>query len=83
MRSRGVRVRHQPVVLSVGTFVGGDADYIDSGLLLSVDKGVASRADSARARLTVPFQVVDNDDSASVKLFYSRSGMRWIQALSL
>ena len=73
MRSRGVRVRHQPVVLSVGTFLGGDADYIDSGLLLNLDNGTAGKTDSARARLTIPFQVVDNDDSASVKLFYSRS----------
>ena len=73
MRSRGVQVRHRPVVLGVGSFRGGDADYIDSGLLLSLDKGTVGMADSARAQLTIPFQVVDNDDSASVKLFYSQA----------
>ena len=71
LRSRGIRVRHLPVVLSVGLFSGNDADFLDSGRLLSLDKGVASRADSARDRVDIPFAAVDYDDSASVRLFYA------------
>ncbi len=71
MRSRGIGVRHLPVVLSVGQFRSNDADFLDSGLLLNLDKGLADRADSARARLDILFTAVDFDDSASVRLFYA------------
>ncbi|MFT5374101.1 MAG: hypothetical protein ACI906_000917 [Candidatus Latescibacterota bacterium] len=71
LRSRGILVRHLPVVLDVGLFSSNDADFLDSGRLLSLDKGVASRVDSARDRVDIPFAVVDYDDSASVRLFYT------------
>ncbi len=71
MRSRGILVRHLPVVLSVGLFSSNDADFLDSGRLLSLDKGVAGRVDSARDRVDIPFVAVDYDDSASVRLFYA------------
>lgn len=71
MRSRGIAVRHKPVVLGVGSFLSGDADFIDSGRLLSLDKGSAGPVDSTRAQVAIPFQVIDYDDSASVKLFYA------------
>lgn len=71
MRSRGIRVRHLPVVLEVGSFFGGDADYVDTGRLLSIDKGLVGSFDAARDRIDIPFQVIDHDDSASVKLFFA------------
>jgi len=71
LRSRGILVRHLPVVLEVGLFSSNDADFLDSGRLLSLDKGVASRVDSASDRVDIPFTAVDYDDSASVRLFYS------------
>lgn len=71
LRSRGILVRHLPVVLSVGLFSGGDADFLDSGRLLSLDKGVPGLVDSARDRADIPFVAVDYDDSASVRLFYA------------
>ena len=70
-RSRGVTVRHQPVVISVGTFQNNNADYLDSGLLLNVDTGVADLSSNARDNVDLPFTVADFDDSASVRLFYA------------
>ena len=70
-RSRGVDVRHLPVVISVGTFQNSDADYLDSGLLLNFDTGVADLSSNARDNVDLPFTVADFDDSASVRLFYA------------
>ncbi|HIL11086.1 MAG TPA: hypothetical protein EYG11_20510, partial [Candidatus Latescibacteria bacterium] len=71
MRSRGILVQHKPVVLSVGDFKSNDADFLDSGFLLDFDKGQASLVDSAKSSVVLAFNVVDYDDSASVRLFYA------------
>ena len=70
-RSRGVRVRHDPTVVSVGQFEGGDIDYVDSGLLLNFDTGVPDSVSLARSAVDIPFRVVDLDTTASVHLFYA------------
>ncbi len=70
-RSRGVDVRHLPVVISVGTFQNSDADYLDSGLLLNFNTGVADLSSTARDNVDLLFTVADFDDSASVRLFYA------------
>ncbi|MBI2501797.1 MAG: T9SS type A sorting domain-containing protein [Candidatus Latescibacteria bacterium] len=70
-RSRGLSVRHRPVVLEVGRFESGDDDYLDSGLLLDFDKGQPGRPGRARDSVTLEFAVADYDDSAAVKLFYA------------
>jgi hypothetical protein len=72
-RSRGVAVRHLPVVLRVGDFVGGDDDYLDSGLWLDFDSGTRGPLSAARDRVDIPFAVEDLDDSAAVFLFYALS----------
>jgi len=71
VRSRGILVRHLPVVLSVGRFQSDDADFLDSGLFLDFDTGQSGRPGQARRRVDLVFQVVDYDDSASVRLFYA------------
>lgn len=71
MRSRGILVQHKPVVLSVGDFKSNDADFLDSGFLLDFDRGQASLVDSAKSSVALTFNVVDYDDSASVRLFYA------------
>ena len=71
VRSRGLTVQHEPTVLSVGVFQGGDADFVDSGLLLNTDTGAPDIAANSLDQISIPFDVVDFDDSASVSLFYS------------
>ncbi len=71
VRSRGITVQHEPTVLSVGQFSGGDADFLDSGFLLNVDTGAPDIVANARDQLSIAFDVVDYDDSASVRLFYA------------
>jgi hypothetical protein len=70
-RSRGLTVRHRPVVLEVGRFESGDDDYLDSGLLRDFDTGQQGRIARARASVSLQFSVADHDDSAAVKLFYA------------
>ena len=70
-RSRGIIVQHEPTVLSVASFAGGDPDFLDSGLLFNFDTGAEDSVANARDQVTIPFDVVDFDDSASVELFYS------------
>ena len=71
MRSRGILVQHKPVVLTIGDFKSNDADYLDTGLLLDFDTGLPSHMDSAKSGVSIAFNVVDYDDSASVRLFYA------------
>ena len=71
VRSRGITVQHEPTVLSVGQFSGGDADFLDSGFLSNVDTGAPDIVANARDQLSITFDVVDYDDSASVRLFYA------------
>ena len=71
LRSRGIRIRHMPVVLSVGDFRSGDADFLDSGMLYDFDTGQVSVPDSARRSVSIAFNAIDFDDSASVRLFYA------------
>ena len=73
VRSRGVTVQHEPTVLSVGVFEGNDADFLDSGLLLNSDSGALDIAANSQSQISIAFNVVDFDDSASVRLFYSTS----------
>ncbi len=73
VRSRGVTVVHGPVLLSVATAVSGDPDWLDSGRLLDFDTGVNGAASAARDALALTISVVDYDDTASVRLFYSTS----------
>ena len=74
VRSRGVTVRHAPVVLSVASALGGDPDWLDSGRLLDFDTGAHGPVSGARDALALTISVVDYDDSARVRLFYSTSG---------
>ncbi|MDP6982618.1 MAG: FlgD immunoglobulin-like domain containing protein [Candidatus Latescibacteria bacterium] len=74
VRSRGVTVRHDPTVLSVGTFLSGDPDWIDSGRLLDFDQGTTGLASNSQDAVTIDVSAVDLDDSASVRLFYSTTG---------
>ena len=70
-RSRGLSVRHRPVVLEVGRFESGNDDYLDSGLLRDFDTGQQGRIARARNTVSLEFTVADYDDSASVKIFYA------------
>jgi hypothetical protein len=70
-RSRGIAVRHQPAVLTVGEFENGNADFIDSGLLFDYDTGQIGAATNARSSISIGFTVVDFNDTAAVHLFYS------------
>lgn len=70
-RSRGVRVRHDPTVVTVGEFRSDNNDYVDSGLLLNFDTGVADSVANARSSVEIPFRVLDLDTTASVFLFYA------------
>ena len=70
-RSRGIAVRHHPAVLSVGEFENGNADFIDSGLLLDYDTGQLGAASNARSSVSIGFTAVDFNDTAAVHLFYS------------
>jgi hypothetical protein len=71
VRSRGVTVRHSPLVLSVAAATSGDPDWLDSGRLLDFDTGTNGAASAARDALAMTVSVVDFDDTASVRLFYS------------
>ncbi|MFH1568233.1 MAG: FlgD immunoglobulin-like domain containing protein [Gemmatimonadota bacterium] len=70
-RSRGIRVRHDPTVVSVGRFEGDSTDYIDSGLLLNFDSGAIDSVARARDAVDIPFRVLDLDTTAAVYLFYA------------
>lgn len=71
VRSRGVVVRHAPAVLSVASATGGDPDWLDSGRLLNFDNGANGLVVDARDALALTVSVVDYDDSAKVRMFYS------------
>ena len=36
-RSRGIRIRHEPVISHIGDFLSDDSDYLDSGKLFDLD----------------------------------------------
>lgn len=74
VRSRGVTIRHDPTVLSVGTFLNGDPDWIDSGRLLDFDNGTPGLIVNARDALVIDVSAIDLDDSAKVRVFYSATG---------
>jgi hypothetical protein len=74
VRSRGVTVRHAPQVLSVASATSGDPDWLDSGRLLDFDKGTEGLVSAARDALPLTVSVIDYDDTASVRLFYSATG---------
>lgn len=71
VRSRGITVRHEPVVNTVAEALSGDPDWIDSGRLLDADTGVAGPSSSAQDELSIVVSVVDHDDTAIVHVFYS------------
>jgi len=67
-RSRGLVVRHEPVILQLGP---GDADItLDSGRLLNL-RGEATGEGQESAE--IEFAVIDHDDEVGVGLFYSES----------
>ena len=71
-------VRHDPTVLSVGTFLSGDPDWIDSWRLLDFDQGTTGLASNSQDAVTIDVSAVDLDDSASVRLFFDETTDRWI-----
>ena len=75
LRSRGIIVRHGPVVLSVAGATSADPDWLDSGRLLDFDTGTPGLVSAARDALALTVSVVDYDDSAKVRMFYSASSV--------
>ena len=72
-RSRGIRVRHEPVISWVGEFLSDDSDYLDSGKLLDLDSGEPSIVTRSRSSLQINFEAADLNDTATVKLYYAKA----------
>ena len=78
-RSRGIQIYHKPVVVSVGSFMSDNSDYLDSGRYLNFDSGVIFDPDEHPAgagptdEVEIFFEVVDFNDNAEIRLFYSEA----------
>ncbi|MEE3234107.1 MAG: FlgD immunoglobulin-like domain containing protein [Candidatus Latescibacterota bacterium] len=70
-RSRGIRIRHDPVISWVGEFLSDDSDYLDSGNLLDLDTGEPGAQWKSRNSMQVNFKAIDYNDTATVKLYYA------------
>ena len=72
-RSRGFRVKHEPIFSWVGQFQSSNSDYIDSGNLLNFDTGEPGVQSESRNSILINFQAVDYNDSATVSLYYAKA----------
>ena len=70
-RSRGIRIRHEPVVSHIGDFLSDDSDYLDSGKLFDLDTGERGPVSKSRDSVRISFNAVDFNDTATVKLYYA------------
>ena len=77
-RSRGLLVRHEPSVLSLGPVDGPVT--LDSGGLFDIDS--LANGNGTR-RLDVTFTALDHDDTVSVSLFYSSDAGLQARGLSV
>ena len=72
-RSRGFRVKHEPVLSWVGQFQSSNCDFLDSGNLLNFDTGEPGVQSESRNSIQINFQAIDYNDSATVSLYYAKA----------